>query len=331
MTDGSGIGIGTRTVTEIEAASAPDSLEPHFIELIRRAATDLPSDVEQALASARDAERPMSAARNALDMLLINVRKARESSAPMCQDTGMNLWWVHYPAGPHERRLTRAIQAATVAATAKSYLRPNTVDALSGHNDGTNLGLGAPQLHFHQWDKPFIKADLLLKGGGCENVSGQMSLPNAEIKAGRDIEGVKRAVIKMVLDAQGQGCAPGICGVAIGGDRAGGALAAKEQILRQLGDVNPDPRLAALEAELMEACNGLQIGPMGFGGKTTVLGMKVTARHRLPASYFVSLAYECWSCRRWSAEIDLGTGEARFTETTQVAAEYMNIADREGE
>jgi fumarate hydratase, class I len=297
-------------------------LEPHFIELIRRAATDLPSDVESAIARARDTERQMSAARNALDMLLINIRKARELSAPMCQDTGMNLWWVHYPAGPHEKALRTAIHAATVGATKKSYLRPNTVDSITGHNDGTNLGEGAPQIHFHQWDKPFIKADLLLKGGGCENVSGQMALPNAEIKAGRDLEGVKRAVIKLVLDAQGQGCAPGVCGVCIGSDRAGGALAAKEQVLRQLGDENPDPRLRALESELMEACNGLQIGPMGFGGKTTVLGIKVTAQHRLPASFFVSLAYECWSCRRWSAEIDVTKNTASFTEETLVASKY---------
>jgi fumarate hydratase class I len=299
-----------------------EALEPHFIELIRRAATDLPKDVESAIAHARDGERQMSAARNALDMLLINIRKAREASAPMCQDTGMNLWWVRYPAGPHEHALETAIHAATVGATKKSYLRPNTVDSITGHNDGTNLGEGAPQIHFHQWDRPIIKADLLLKGGGCENVSGQMALPNAEIKAGRDLEGVKRAVIKMVLDAQGQGCAPGVCGVCIGSDRAGGALAAKEQILRQLGDENPDPRLKTLEHELMQACNGLDIGPMGFGGKTTVLGMKVTAQHRLPASFFVSLAYECWSCRRWSVEIDVEKNEARFTEETYVASEY---------
>ena len=242
-------------------------LEPHFVELVRRAATDLPSDVEAAIVRARDGERQMSAARNALDMLLINIRKARELSAPMCQDTGMNLWWVRYPAGAHEHEITQAIRAATVAATKKSYLRPNTVDSITGQNDGTNLGEGIPQIHFHQWDKPFIKADLLLKGGGCENVSGQMSLPNSEIKAGRDLEGVKRAVIKMVLDAQGQGCAPGVCGVCIGGDRAGGALAAKEQILRSVVTQNPDPRLAELEAELFSACNGLQIGPMGFGGE----------------------------------------------------------------
>src|ERR1700690_4499518 len=118
-----------------------------------------------------------------------------------------------------------------------------------------------------------------------------MSLPNTEIKAGRDLEGVKRAVIKMVLDAQGQGCAPGICGVCIGGDRAGGALAAKEQIFRVLNDENPDERLAKLERELMDACNGLDIGPMGFGGKTTVIGIKTTDQHRLAARFFVSLLY----------------------------------------
>ena len=297
-----------------------DSLHESFVELIRRAATSLPSDVEAAIARARDGERPMSAARNALDMLLINIGKAREASAPMCQDTGMNIWYVHYPAGPHEHALEKAIRDATVAATKKSYLRPNTVDSITGKNDGTNLGAGAPQIHFHQWDLPYVKADLLLKGGGCENVSGQMSLPNGEIKAGRDLEGVKRAVIKMVLDAQGQGCAPGICGICIGGDRAGGALAAKEQIFRVLDDANPDERLAKLERELVEACNGLQIGPMGFGGKTTVLGMKITAQHRLPASFFVSMAYECWSCRRWSVEVD--DAGARFTELTELASRY---------
>ncbi len=293
-----------------------------FVELIRRAATNLPSDVESAISRARDGERQMSAARNALDMLLINIGKARAESAPMCQDTGMNVWYVHYPAGPHEHALTNAIRDATVAATKKTYLRPNTVDSITGKNDGTNLGDGAPQIHFHQWDKPFIKADLLLKGGGCENVSGQMSLPNSEIKAGRDLEGVKRAVIKMVLEAQGQGCAPGICGVCIGGDRAGGALAAKEQVFRVLDDENPDERLAKLERELIDACNGLQIGPMGFGGKTTVLGMKVTAQHRLPASFFVSMAYECWSCRRWSVEIDTDKKASTFTELTEMASRY---------
>jgi len=299
----------------------PDLLHEPFVELIRRAATSLPSDVEAALARARDQERPMSAARNALDMLLINIGKAREGSAPMCQDTGMNIWYVHYPAGPHEHALENAIRDATVAATKKSYLRPNTVDSITGKNDGTNLGEGAPQIHFHQWDLPYVKADLLLKGGGCENVSSQMSLPSTEIKAGRDLEGVKRAVIKMVLDAQGLGCAPGICGVCVGGDRASGALAAKEQIFRVLDDENPDERLAKLERELAEACNGLDIGPMGFGGKTTVLGMKVTARHRLPASFFVSMAYECWSCRRWSVEVD-PAGDARFTELTELASRY---------
>ncbi|MFO0678931.1 MAG: fumarate hydratase [Polyangiaceae bacterium] len=298
-------------------------VETQFVELIRLAATDLPRDVEAALAKARDAERPMSAARNALDMLLINISKARAGSAPMCQDTGMNVWEVHYPAGPHEKALRRAIENATREATKKTYLRPNSVDSITGKNDGTNVGPGSPNVHFHQWDEPYLKADLLLKGGGCENVSNQMTLPNAAIKAGRDIEGVKRAAIKMVQEAQGLGCSPGVCGIAIGGDRASGAYAAKQQIFRLLDDENPDEVLAKLEREVFEACNTLQIGPMGFGGKTTVLGVKATALNRLPASFFVSLAYECWSCRRASVEIDVTREKATFTEVTHTGSHYV--------
>jgi fumarate hydratase class I len=306
-------------MTTLNTAALQDS----FVELIRRAATDLPRDVESAISRARDTERQMSAARNALDMLLINISKARAASAPMCQDTGMNIWYVRYPAGPHEHALTEAIRAATVAATKKSYLRPNTVDSITGLNDGTNLGEGAPQIHFHQWDKPMVKADLLLKGGGCENVSGQMTLPNVAIKAGRDLEGAKRAIIKLVHEAQGQGCSPGVCGIAIGGDRASGALAAKEQIFRLLDDTNPDPRLAEVESDLFEKLNTLQIGPMGFGGKNTVLGVKATVLHRLPASFFVSLAYECWSCRRCSVEVDSASNATTFTEITEMGSRYI--------
>jgi len=276
----------------------PEFLEAQLVELIRRAATDLPRDVEQAIARARDGERQMSAARNALDMLLINIGKAREKSAPMCQDTGMNLWFVRYPAGPHEKALHDAIERATVAATKKSYLRPNTVDSLTGANDGTNIGGGAPQIHFHQWDKPFIKADLLLKGGGCENTNAQYSLPDTRLGAGRDLEGVRKCVLDSVVQAQGKGCGPGILGVCVGGDRGTGYIAAKEALFRELDDVNEDPRLAKLEKQILKEANTLGIGPMGFGGATTLLGVKLTHRNRVPASFFVSIAYMCWAFRR---------------------------------
>jgi fumarate hydratase class I len=138
----------------------------------------------------------------------------------------------------------------------------------------------------------------MLKGGGCENVGAQYSLPNSQLGAGRDLAGVRKAVLDAVHKAQGKGCAPGILGVAIGGDRGSSYYASKETLFRQLDDPSPDEQLAALEIRLTEEANQLGIGPMGFGGQTTALGTKITSLNRLPASYFVSVSYMCWAYRR---------------------------------
>jgi fumarate hydratase class I len=301
---------------------AETRLRDTFVELIRRAATDLPPDVEEAMRAARDREIVGSLARSALDQLLENVRQARETSAPMCQDTGTNIWYVGYPAGTAEAPIRQAIVEATREATARAFLRPNAVHSLTGANSGDNTGHHAPVIHLTQWERSTIQADLLLKGGGCENVSTQISLPSQAIKAGRDLEGVRRAVIDAIVTAQGQGCAPGYLGVCIGGDRLTGHLVAKEMIFRHVDDRNPDAELAALEARLYEELNGLGIGPMGFGGRTTVLGVKIGTAHRLPASFFVSVAYECWACRRATVEID-ETG-ARYGQVADLARPYLN-------
>jgi fumarate hydratase class I len=144
---------------------------------------------------------------------------------------------------------------------------------------------------------------LQLKGGGCENVSTQYDLPNTQLNAGRDLEGVRRVVLDAVNKAQGLGCAPGVLGIAIGGDRGASYIKSKQQLLRPLEDTNPDPDLAKLEDRLLEESNELGIGPMGFGGKTTVMGVKIGTMHRLPASYFVSIAYMCWANRRASLRV----------------------------
>lgn len=306
------------------AVNAESRLRDPFVELVRRAATDLPSDVEDAMRTARDREDPGSLARSALDQLLENVARARETSAPMCQDTGTNIWYVHYPAGLAEAPIREAIVKATREATARSYLRPNAVCPLTGANSGDNTGDHAPVIHLSQWPRDTIQADLLLKGGGCENVSAQVSLPNQAIKAGRDLEGVRRAVIDVIVTAQGQGCAPGYLGVCIGGDRLTGHLVAKEMIFRLVDDRNPNAELDALERRLVEELNSLGIGPMGFGGRTTVLGVKIGTAHRLPASFFVSVAYECWACRRATVEID--ADGARFGQVAHVARPYLNPA-----
>jgi len=269
-----------------------------FVELIRRAATQLPADMQRALREAKTREDPGSAAEGALDTILQNVELARANSTPICQDTGTPIFDVYYPVGVSTRRLADQIRTACATATERAYLRPNAVDSLTGQNSGDNTGIDFPTLHFHEWDEDGIKVDLLLKGGGCENVSTQYKLPHSELGAGRDLEGVRRVVLDAVNRAQGLGCAPGVLGVAVGGDRGSSYVKSKQQLLRPLDDTNPEPELAALEDRLLDEGNELGIGPMGFGGQTTLLGVKIGTLHRLPASYFVSVAYMCWANRR---------------------------------
>lgn len=269
-----------------------------FVELIRRAATQLPADMQRALREAKTREDPGSAAEGALDTILQNVELARANSTPICQDTGTPIFDVYYPVGVSTCRLADQIRAACAIATERAYLRPNAVDSLTGQNSGDNTGIEFPTLHFHEWDEDGIKVDLLLKGGGCENVSTQYKLPHSELGAGRDLEGVRRVVLDAVNRAQGLGCAPGVLGVAVGGDRGSSYVKSKQQLLRPLDDTNPEPELAALEDRLLDEGNELGIGPMGFGGQTTLLGVKIGTLHRLPASYFVSVAYMCWANRR---------------------------------
>jgi fumarate hydratase class I len=274
-------------------------LTPDLLELIRRTSTDLPPDVESSLQEARRREDPGSAAAGAIDTILENVALARAQSSPVCQDTGTPLFFVRHPAGWSTRRLREQIRAAVAEATRLAYLRPNAVDSVSGKNSGNNLGDEAfPTIHFEEVEGDELTVDLLLKGGGCENVGAQYSLPDDRLGAGRDLEGVRRAVLDAVHQAQGFGCAPGILGVAIGGDRGSSYAASKAALLRPLGDENPDGTLAKLEARLLEQSNELGIGPMGFGGRTTVLGVKAANLHRLPASFFVTLSYMCWAHRR---------------------------------
>jgi len=278
---------------------------PELLELIRRTSADLPPDVEQALRWARDAEAPGSAAAGALDAILENVELARAKSSPICQDTGTPLFYVRHPVGWSTAALRDQIRRAVAEATKQSYLRPNAVDTLSGRNSGDNLGDETfPTFHFEESEGDELVVDLILKGGGCENVGAQYSLPDDRLDAGRDLDGVRRAALDAVHRAQGQGCAPGVLGVAIGGDRGSSYAASKQALLRPLADRSPDAQLAALEARLLEEGNRLGIGPMGFGGKTTLLGVKAVALHRLPASFFVSVSYMCWAYRRRRLTID---------------------------
>jgi len=276
----------------------PDLTE-EILELVRFTSTDLAPDIEKKLRASSEQEEPGSAAQGALKTILNNVEMARQDSTPICQDTGTPIFYVHYPEGWSTLKLRVQIQEAVIQATKKAYLRPNSVNAISGKNTGDNSGdEHYPAIHFEEVEGDALTIALILKGGGCENVGAQYKLPDNRLGAGRDLDGVRKTVLDAVYQAQGKGCAPGALGVAIGGDRGSAYLASKEALFRDLDDHNSDPTLAELEETITNQANQLGIGPMGFGGKTTVLGTKIKGVHRLPACYFVTVSYMCWAYRR---------------------------------
>jgi fumarate hydratase class I len=287
-------------------------LTNEILELIRRTSSDLPPDVEKRLRAAIEKEAPGSAARGALETIIKNVTLSRKNSSPICQDTGTPIFYVKYPTGWSTIQLKKQIRNALAEATKRSYMRPNAVDAIYDKNSGNNLGGDDfPYIHFDEIEGDELTIELMLKGGGCENVGAQYSLPDSRLGAGRDLAGVRKVVLDAVHKAQGQGCAPGILGVSIGGDRGSGYLKSKEILYDKIGTPNPDPKLAELEERLTEESNQMGIGPMGFGGKTTVIDTKITGLSRLPASYFVTVSYMCWAYRRRKMTVK-SDGEAAY-------------------
>jgi len=284
------------------------------VALITRTSTDLPPDVRQAMATALAGEERNTRAGQALTIIAQNIDQAASCEGPICQDTGMPTFEARVPVGANQIWMKQQIRAAIAEATRRGKLRPNSVDSITGENSGDNLGPGTPIVHFEQWETDEIEIKLILKGGGCENTNAQYSLP-AELdhlgRADRTLDGVRKCILHAVWKAQGKGCSPGAVGVCIGGDRTSGYLHAKEQLFRTLDDVNPDGRLAELEASIMTAANELTVGPMGFGGSTSLIGCKISALNRLPASFFVSIAYDCWAFRRLGVRLDAQTGAIR--------------------
>lgn len=275
-----------------------NSLQDSLLELIRRTSAEIPDDVHKAILASLEREAKGTIAANAMGIIERNIGLAKNKSQPICQDTGSIIFYVDCPVGFDQMEFEAAAREAVKTATKKGFLRQNSVDSITGRNDGTNVGPGSPAIHFHQHSSAEVTVRLILKGGGCENVGTQYSLPIEKLKANRDLEGCRKVILDAVLQAQGKGCGPGILGVCIGGDRATGYEYSKQQFLRRLDDSNPDPELDRLEKDIVATSNQLGIGPMGFGGKTTLLGTKIGVLNRLPASYFVSVSYMCWAYRR---------------------------------
>jgi fumarate hydratase class I len=285
-----------------------------IIDLITRTSTDLPPDVRKAMGMALTTEADGTRAKQALTVIAQNIDQAESCDAPICQDTGMPTFEVKVPIGANQIWMRKMIREAVAEATKRGKLRPNSVDSITGENSGNNLGPGTPIVHFEQWEQRDIEVKLILKGGGCENTNAQYAVP-VELdhlgRADRNLEGVRKCILHAVWKAQGKGCSPGAVGVSVGGDRTSGYLHAKAQLFRTLDDTNPDPRLAELEAEIMDEANRLNVGPMGFSGQTSLIGCKIGAINRLPASFFVSVAYDCWAFRRLGMRLDATSGAIR--------------------
>jgi len=290
------------------------SFKESILQLITETSTNLPPDVREAIRQAKEKEDAGTRSALALATIFQNIDMAEANVSPICQDTGMPTFKIKVPVGANQLEMTKDIREAVREATQKGLLRPNSVDSLTGENSGDNLGEGVPVIHYEQWDQDDIEVRLILKGGGCENKNIQYSLP-CELeglgRAGRDIDGIRKCILHAVYQAQGQGCSAGFIGVGIGGDRTAGYELAKKQLFRKVNDTNPNPVLRDLENYIMEKANTLSIGTMGFGGNATLLGCKIGSMHRIPASFYVSVAYNCWAFRRQGVTIDPATGEIK--------------------
>jgi fumarate hydratase, class I len=307
------------------------NFQESMYKLIVETSTKLPRDVRRAIKAAKARENAGTRAAMSLATITNNITMADEQVSPICQDTGLPTFKIKTPIGANQIEMKKAIYEAIAQATKDGKLRPNSVDSLTGANSGDNLGAGTPVIKFEQWEKDYIDARLILKGGGCENKNIQYSLP-CELeglgRAGRDLDGIRKCIMHSVYQAQGQGCSAGFIGVGIGGDRTSGYELAKDQLFRSVDDENPIEELKQLEEYVMENANKLGIGTMGFGGETTLLGCKVGVINRIPASFFVSVAYNCWAYRRLGVAINAETGE--INEWMYQEGEHIDFSKEEG-
>lgn len=276
-------------------------LEEIIVDLYRKTATELPEDVFDSIKTSKTTENGL--ARNIVESIIKNSEISKEKSIPICQDTGTPIFYVEYGKGMNEEAIKKIILKATTRATKEVPLRPNAVNSITGTNLNENIGIFFPVIYFTQKNMNGLKISLLLKGGGSENMGHRYALPDSKLSAGRNIDGVRKCILDAIHKAQGKGCSPGIISVCIGGSKDVIAFLAKKQLCEKLLRKNKNSELNLLEKRIIKEANSLGIGPMGLGGNSTVLDVKICETHRHPASYFVEVAYSCWALRRYTINI----------------------------
>ena len=269
-----------------------------IVELYRKAATSLPADVVTALQNVQSKEKRGSNAALALSVILENISGAVKTVRPVCQDTGVPVFFISVPKGISHLEIRSTIIKATQIATRQIPLRPNAVDILTEKNSGDNTGIRFPVIYTDETKGGKLVIDLMLKGSGSENVGQLYKLPFEELHAERDMEGVRKCALDTVYKAQGKGCPPYVIGVGIGATKDQVTRLSKEQLMRKLDDVTRYPVLSKLEKRICDDINQLGIGTIGLGGRTTALAVKIGINHRHPASYFVDISVSCWAVRR---------------------------------
>lgn len=272
----------------------PEPLEDVVFNLLKASNTKLPSDVGWALEAAAGWESDQTAY-SQLGAIMDNVRKAEFLSRSMCQDTGIPVFYVK---GRFDSSIIGEIERGLARATKEIPLRPNTVDPLTRENYGNNLGEGMPVVHFSPTDDEFVEITVMPKGAGSENMTRLVMLNPSD-----GVEGVKKAITDAVLEAGGRPCPPGIVGVGIGGTSEKCISMAKEALLIPVGGDNPDPVLREIEEDVFVKLNESGLGPMGLGGRTTVLGVRVKKAACHTASLPVAVSIGCWANRRATARI----------------------------
>jgi fumarate hydratase subunit alpha len=276
-----------------------------LMQALQQAATTLPPDVHAALRAARERETSSLGAAQ-LDAILENVEVAGNGAIPMCQDTGVQTFFVEAGVrSPFLSELTGWMETAVRKATTEIPLRPNTVDPFTGANPGDNSGVMMPLITWDLVDRDDVLITLLPKGGGSENMSALKMLP-----PGVGLKGIKKAVVEHIVSCGGKPCPPTIVGIGIGGGADVAMKLGKKAVLRPIGTQNPVSQAAALERELLDLLNRTGVGPMGVGGRTTCLAVHVEFAHRHPASLPLGILVQCWADRRAQVRLSAdGTAE----------------------